>query len=76
MSALSLPEVACSAAVQNELVATLQLQRTAYLAHPVPSLQERRADLLRLKNTCSITGLALLRPSAPTMATAPAMKPC
>jgi coniferyl-aldehyde dehydrogenase len=27
----------------------LQLQRTAYLAHPVPSLVERRADLQQLK---------------------------
>ncbi len=49
MSALSPPEAACSAAVQDELLATLELQRTAYLAHPVPSFQERKADLLQLK---------------------------
>ena len=31
------------------LLEALQLQRTAYLAHPVPSLAERRADLQQLK---------------------------
>ena len=35
--------------VDNELESTLQLQREAYLAHPYPSFDERRADLLQLK---------------------------
>jgi len=32
-----------------QLEATLKLQRAAYLAHPIPSFEERRADLLKLK---------------------------
>jgi coniferyl-aldehyde dehydrogenase len=36
-------------AIRAELNATLKLQRAAYLAHPYPSLDERRADLLALK---------------------------
>ena len=35
--------------IRTELNATLKLQRAAYLAHPYPSLAERRADLLALK---------------------------
>ena len=35
--------------IRAELNATLKLQRAAYLAHPYPSLAERRADLLALK---------------------------
>lgn len=35
--------------VQRELNDTLKLQRAAYLAHPNPSLEERKADLLKLK---------------------------
>jgi coniferyl-aldehyde dehydrogenase len=36
-------------ALQSTLQAALQLQRQAYLAHPVPSLAERRADLKTLQ---------------------------
>jgi coniferyl-aldehyde dehydrogenase len=35
--------------IQAELQATLDLQRAAYFVHPVPTLAERRADLLQLK---------------------------
>ncbi|WP_296448088.1 coniferyl aldehyde dehydrogenase [Rhodoferax sp. UBA5149] len=35
--------------VRDELEATLKLQRAAYFAHPVPSLAERKADLLKLQ---------------------------
>lgn len=35
--------------IQTELDATLALQRAAYLAHPVPTLAERRADLRQLQ---------------------------
>jgi coniferyl-aldehyde dehydrogenase len=35
--------------VRHELDATLKLQRAAYLAHPIPSLDERRADLRKLQ---------------------------
>lgn len=34
--------------LHGDLEATLELQRAAYLAHPVPDLVERRAELLRL----------------------------
>lgn len=34
---------------ENELEVTLQLQRHAYLAHPNPSFDERRADLRQLQ---------------------------
>jgi len=35
--------------VRTELETTLKLQRAAYFAHPIPSLDERKADLLKLK---------------------------
>lgn len=35
--------------VRADLEATLKLQRAAYFVHPVPSLAERKADLLKLK---------------------------
>ncbi|MFZ4742570.1 MAG: coniferyl aldehyde dehydrogenase [Limnohabitans sp.] len=35
--------------LSTELEAVLQSQRTAYFARPVPSLNERKADLLKLK---------------------------
>ena len=35
--------------LSTELEAVLQAQRTAYFARPVPSLNERKADLLKLK---------------------------
>ena len=35
--------------VRDELAATLQLQRAAYFAHPYPSFDERRTDLLKLQ---------------------------
>ncbi len=34
--------------IRNELEQTLQLQRDAYLAHPYPDLQHRKADLRKL----------------------------
>ncbi len=37
------------ALVSDDLEATLQRQRNAYFAHPVPGLDERRADLLKLQ---------------------------
>ena len=35
--------------LDNSLEATLQHQRNAYFAHPAPSFDERRADLLKLR---------------------------
>ena len=35
--------------LDNELEATLKLQRAAYFAHPYPSFSERKADLLKIK---------------------------
>jgi coniferyl-aldehyde dehydrogenase len=35
--------------IRNTLEETLTLQRAAYFAHPVPSFDERRADLLKLQ---------------------------
>jgi len=35
--------------IENDLEATLQRQRSAYFVNPVPSLNERRADLLKLQ---------------------------
>lgn len=35
--------------VRDELEATLKLQRDAYFARPIPTLDERRADLLKLQ---------------------------
>ena len=49
MSAIPQPGVTPDDPVRNELEATLQLQRAAYFAHPVPSLDERRADLRQLQ---------------------------
>src|SRR5450830_496295 len=34
---------------RQQLEATLKLQRAAYFAHPIPSLAERKADLLKLQ---------------------------
>ena len=36
-------------AIAAELETSLKLQRTAYLEHPVPSLEQRRDDLLKLQ---------------------------
>ncbi len=49
MSAIPLHSIAPLDLVRNELEATLKLQRTAYFAHPVPTLDDRRADLRRLQ---------------------------
>ena len=49
MSAIPLPGLTPDDPVRNDLEATLQLQRAAYFAHPVPSLDERRADLRQLQ---------------------------
>lgn len=35
--------------IRNELEQTLQLQRDAYLAHPYPDLEQRKADLRKLQ---------------------------
>ena len=45
-------------AIRIELEDTLALQRAAYLAHPNPSFAERKADLLKLKASASLTGWA------------------
>ena len=49
MNRIHLDSTSSADRVRNELSATLDLQRAAYLAHPVPSLGERRADLLKLQ---------------------------
>ena len=49
MSALPTDNTATLEQVRTELEATLKLQRAAYFAHPVPTLAERKADLLKLK---------------------------
>ena len=49
MSALPLHSATPLDLVRSELEATLKLQRAAYFARPVPSLDERKADLLKLK---------------------------
>jgi coniferyl-aldehyde dehydrogenase len=50
MSALPLHSATPLDGVRAELESTLKLQRAAYFAHPVPTLAERKADLLKLKN--------------------------
>lgn len=49
MNASPLHSVTPNDQVRAELQATLKLQRAAYFAHPVPTLDERRADLLKLQ---------------------------
>jgi coniferyl-aldehyde dehydrogenase len=49
MNTLPLQSSPTSDLVRTELEATLKLQRAAYLADPVPSLEQRRADLHRLQ---------------------------
>jgi len=49
MGAEPLHQPECAAATHSELEATLDLQRKAYLAHPVPDFAERKADLLSLQ---------------------------
>ena len=49
MSALPLHTATPIDVVRQDLEATLQLQRAAYLAHPNPSFAERKADLLKLQ---------------------------
>ena len=49
MSALPVHSATPLDLVRSELDTTLKLQRAAYFAHPVPSLDERKADLLKLK---------------------------
>ena len=49
MSALPIDNATPLEQVRAELEATLKLQRAAYFAHPIPSLAERKADLLKLK---------------------------
>jgi coniferyl-aldehyde dehydrogenase len=49
MSASSLHSDSPLTLVSDELEATLQRQRNAYFTHPIPSLDERRADLLKLQ---------------------------
>ena len=49
MNTIHLDSTSSADRVRNELSATLDLQRAAYYAHPVPSFGERRADLLKLQ---------------------------
>ena len=49
MSAIPLFPETATETIRNELEETLQLQRAAYFAHPVPSFAERKADLLKLQ---------------------------
>jgi len=44
-----LQQFSANAAIREELEATLAAQREAFLAHPVPTLEERRADLRALQ---------------------------
>ena len=48
MGAEPLQQFTSASGVTAELQETLGLQRKAYLAHPVPTLEERKADLLAL----------------------------
>ena len=49
MNAFSLHSITPVDVLRQELEATLKLQRDAYFAHPVPTLDERRSDLRRLQ---------------------------
>ena len=49
MNAIPLHAVTPIDAVRNDLEDTLTLQRAAYLAHPYPSLDERKEDLRKLQ---------------------------
>ena len=49
MNTIHLDSTSSADRVRSELSATLDLQRAAYFAHPVPSFGERRADLLKLQ---------------------------
>ena len=49
MSVTSLHPTPTADQIRQELEATLQLQRAAYFADPVPSYAQRKADLLKLK---------------------------
>ena len=49
MSAIPMFPESANEIIRNELEETLQLQRAAYFAHPIPSFAERKADLLKLK---------------------------
>lgn len=49
MSAIAQHSVTPVDVIRNTLEDTLKLQRAAYFAHPYPSFDERRADLLQLK---------------------------
>jgi coniferyl-aldehyde dehydrogenase len=48
MGAEPLQQFTPASGIAAELQETLDLQRNAYLAHPVPTLEERKADLLAL----------------------------
>jgi coniferyl-aldehyde dehydrogenase len=49
MNSIHLDSTSSADRIRNELNATLDLQRAAYFAHPVPSLGERRANLFKLQ---------------------------
>ncbi len=49
MNAFDLQNNSATDIVRGELSATLELQRKAYFQRPVPSFDERRADLLKLQ---------------------------
>ena len=70
MSAIPLHSATPIDAVRNDLEATLKLQRAAYLAHPYPSVAERKEDLRKLQRFIRENREAIL-----DTVTAHAMKP-
>ncbi len=63
-------------ATVQRLTDTLALQRKAYFDHPVPSLEERKADLRTLLRFVRSTTTRSARRSAPTTATARGTRRC
>ncbi len=53
MSAIPLHAATSAESIRANLQATLDLQRAAYFANPVPSVDERKADLQKLKTFLS-----------------------
>jgi coniferyl-aldehyde dehydrogenase len=49
MSTIPMPNATPTDLIREELEATLKQQRGAYFARPIPTLDERRADLLKLQ---------------------------
>ena len=76
MSAIPLHSATPIDAVRNDLEATLKLQRAAYLAHPYPSVAERKDDLRKLQRFIRENREAILDAISASTVTAHAMKPC